>query len=140
MAEKRFIIFWNAELYDDSWCKEVGSDFFTKDNGFSESDICEVENLDIGGMYKGNNISDEVRIIRLQDEVIKKYSVVFWEKESVWVRRRVEVETGKEPTAENLDEILGTHSVDYVQEDYYWETSEHEQYDFENDFHVEERS
>ena len=69
-----------------------------------------------------------------------KYSVEFWEKESVWVRRRVEVETDKEPTAENIEEILGTQSVDYMQEDYDWETSEHEQYDFETDFHVEERS
>lgn len=67
-----------------------------------------------------------------------KYNVSFWEKESVWIRRTVEIETDEKPTEENLDELLATKPCDYKQADYEWDTSEHEQYDFDTDFHVEE--
>ena len=67
-----------------------------------------------------------------------KYNVSFWEKESVWVRRRVVIETDEKPTEENLDEFFATKTCDFIQADYDWETSEHEQYDFETDFEVEE--
>lgn len=69
---------------------------------------------------------------------MKKYNVSFWEKESVWVRRTVEIETDEKPTEENLDEFLSTKHCDYKQSDYDWETSDHEQYDFDTDFEVEE--
>lgn len=67
-----------------------------------------------------------------------KYNVSFWEKESVWVLRRVVIETDEKPTEENLDEFFATKPCDFIQADYDWETSEHEQYDFETDFEVEE--
>lgn len=66
-----------------------------------------------------------------------RYIVEFWEQQSVWVRHRVEVETDKVPTAENMREILETESVNYIQSDYNWESSENHDYDFETDFCVE---
>lgn len=67
---------------------------------------------------------------------MKKYKVSYWEKESVWVRRTVTVESEEKPNEENFDSLLGT--ADYEQADYDWNTAEHEEYDFENDFDVEE--
>lgn len=66
---KQFIIFWHADSYGaDAWCKEVDLDFFTLEHGFDEADIKAVNNLDIGEMYNGNSMADDVRIIRLKGE------------------------------------------------------------------------
>ena len=56
----------------------------------------------------------------------------------MWIRRTVEIETDEKPTEENLDELLATKPCDYKQADYEWETSQHEEYDFDTDFEVEE--
>lgn len=68
-----------------------------------------------------------------------KYVVNYWQKESVWCRRQVIFESDTQPTAKNMEYILVNNpTVDYVQQDYDWETSETEDYDFETDFEVEE--
>lgn len=68
----------------------------------------------------------------------KKYEVSYWEKESVWVRRRVEIEADEKPTPENMKKLIETSNIDYLQTDYSWETSDTEDYDFDTDFEVEE--
>lgn len=69
---------------------------------------------------------------------MKKYEIRYWEKESVWVRRRTIVEANEKPTIENVCELLESGDCDYLQSDYAWETAEHECYDFETDLEVEE--
>lgn len=69
---------------------------------------------------------------------MKTYTVEFWEKQSVWIRQRAEIKTDVEPTKENIEDMLNKCPVDYVQDDYAWETSQTEAYDFDTDFKVEE--
>ena len=69
---------------------------------------------------------------------MKKYKVSYWEQESVWVRRTIEVESETKPTPKHAKVIILTNPVDYTQADYDWETSEHLCYDFDTDFEVEE--
>lgn len=67
-----------------------------------------------------------------------KYQISYWEQESVWVRRTVQVECEEKPTPKHAKVIILTNPTDYIQSDYDWETSEHLCYDFETDFEVEE--
>lgn len=68
-----------------------------------------------------------------------KYKVSYWERESVWVRRTIEVESETKPTEKNIEYIIVNNpTVEYFMNDYAWETSEHEEYDFDTDFEVEE--
>lgn len=68
-----------------------------------------------------------------------KYDVAYWEKETVWVRRRAIVESDKKPTKDTIEGLLeGDGDVDFYESDYNYETSEHDEYDFDTDFEVEE--
>lgn len=69
---------------------------------------------------------------------MKKYKVSYWEKESVWVRRETIVEAKETPTKENIQELIESGNCDYLQADYNWETSEHEEYDFDTDLEIEQ--
>lgn len=66
------------------------------------------------------------------------YKITYWEQESVWVERCTMVETKHDlkKAVEDGDEKLLRDAIeegviDYVQADYNWETSEHEDYDFD---------
>lgn len=70
---------------------------------------------------------------------MKTYEITYWEKESVWVERRTIVKTDhdlnkavKDGDEQLLKEAIEDDAVDYPQADYNWETSEHEDYDFED--------
>ena len=73
---------------------------------------------------------------------MKKYEIRYWEKESVWVYRTVEVPLDKDPrkmTEKELKDVIEQNEdVDFLDGDYNWETAETEKYDFKNDFKVEE--
>ena len=73
---------------------------------------------------------------------MKRYEVQFWEKETVWVKRTIEIPTDKDfeklSNDEKIEEIETNEDVDWLDGDYNWETSEIVEYDFENDFKVKE--
>lgn len=69
---------------------------------------------------------------------MKKYNVEYWEKQTVWVRQRVAIETDEKPTPENMEKLLANENVDFLQSDYSWETSDTSEYDFNTDFEAEE--
>lgn len=68
---------------------------------------------------------------------MKTYEITYWEKESVWVKRRTIVKTKhdlhkavEDRDEQLLKEVVEDNAVDYIQADYDWETSEHEDYYF----------
>lgn len=69
---------------------------------------------------------------------MKKYEIQYWEKESVWVRRKTIIESETQPTQQNAQELIETGNCDYIDADYDWETSETLDYDFKTDFKAEE--
>lgn len=73
---------------------------------------------------------------------MKKYEIRYWEKESVWVYRTVEVLLDKDPkkmTEEELKDLIEQNEdVEFMDGDYDWETSETLDYNFKDDFKVEE--
>lgn len=73
---------------------------------------------------------------------MKKYEIRYWEKESVWVYRTVEVPLDKDPkemTEEELKDVIEQNEdVDFLDGDYDWETSETLDYNFKDDFRSEE--
>lgn len=73
---------------------------------------------------------------------MKKYEIRYWEKESVWVYRTVEVPLDKDPkkmTEEELKDLIERNEdVEFLDGDYSWETSETLDYNFKDDFKVEE--
>lgn len=69
---------------------------------------------------------------------MKTYEITYWEKETVWVRRRTIVKTKhdlnkavEDGDEELLKDAIEYNAVDYVEADYDWETVEHEDYDFD---------
>ena len=73
---------------------------------------------------------------------MKKYEIRYWEKESVWVYRTVEVPLDKDPkemTEEELKDLIEQNEdVEFMDGDYDWETSETLDYNFKDDFRSEE--
>lgn len=73
---------------------------------------------------------------------MKKYEIRYWEKESVWVYRTVEVPLDKDPkgmTEEELKNLIEQNEdVEFMDGDYDWETSETLDYNFKDDFRSEE--
>lgn len=73
---------------------------------------------------------------------MKRYVIQYWEKESVWCRRTIELKTDKDPnklTPEELKkEIEEDGVIDWIDDDYNWETAEVSDYDFKTDFIAEE--
>lgn len=73
---------------------------------------------------------------------MKKYEIRYWERESVWVYRTAQVPLDKDPrkmTEEELKNVIEQNEdVDFMDGDYNWETAETWDYDFKNDFKVEE--
>lgn len=70
----------------------------------------------------------------------KSYAVTFWEKESVWVRRRVDITTDKpKEEIENIvkDGDIYKYSTEVYPGDYHWDTSETLEYDID-DLEIEE--
>ena len=72
----------------------------------------------------------------------KRYRVNYWEKESVWVYRTITLPSEKNPKEMSDDElrqeIEQNEDVEFLDGDYNWETSDILDYDFKNDFKVEE--
>lgn len=72
----------------------------------------------------------------------KRYTIHYWEKESVWVYRTVSMPCDKNPKemsdGELKQEIEQNKDVDFLDCDDNWETSDVLDYDFKNDFKVEE--
>lgn len=73
---------------------------------------------------------------------MKKYEIRYWEKESVWVYRTVEVPLDKDPkemTEKELKDLIEQNEdVEFMDGDYDWETSETLDYNFKDDFRSEE--
>lgn len=73
---------------------------------------------------------------------MKKYEIRYWEKESVWVYRTVQVPLDKDPrkmTEEELKNMIEQNEdVDFLDGEYEWDTSETLDYNFKDDFQVEE--
>lgn len=73
---------------------------------------------------------------------MKKYEIRYWEKESVWVYRTIEVPLDKDPkemTEEELKDLIEQNEdVEFLDGDYDWETSETLDYNFKDDFRSEE--
>ena len=73
---------------------------------------------------------------------MKKYEIRYWEKESVWVYRTMEVPLDKDPkdmTEEELKDLIEQNEdVEFLDGDYNWETSETLDYNFKDDFRSEE--
>ena len=70
----------------------------------------------------------------------KKYCITFWEKESVWVKRTVEVMSEKVLNPDDKESIVDAieyGDVECIESDYAWETSDHVCYDLE-DVQIEE--
>ena len=66
------------------------------------------------------------------------YKITYWEQESVWVERCTMVETKhdlkkaiEDGNEEILKKVIEDDAIDYIQADYNWETTQHEDYDFE---------
>lgn len=65
----------------------------------------------------------------------KKYCITFWEKESVWVKRTVEVSSEKVLNTDDKESIIDAieySDTEYIESDYAWETSDHVCYDLES--------
>lgn len=73
---------------------------------------------------------------------MKKYEIRYWEKESVWVYRTAQVPLDKDPKEMTEDELRNVieqnEDVEFLDGDYSWETSNTEEYNFKDDFQVEE--
>ena len=64
----------------------------------------------------------------------KTYRITFWEKESVWVERTVEVMSEKDLNPDDKESIVDAieeGATEYLESDYAWETSDHVCYDLE---------
>lgn len=69
---------------------------------------------------------------------MKKYKISYWEQESVWVRRTIQVKCKEKPTSKHIKTMIKTDQINYIHSDYNLETTEHLKYDFDTDFEVEE--
>ena len=73
---------------------------------------------------------------------MKKYEVQYWEKEAVWVKRTVIIPSDKDVSKMTEDElqneIESNEDVEWLEGDYNYESTRILEYDFKNDFSVEE--
>lgn len=67
---------------------------------------------------------------------MRQYEISYWEKETVWVKRRTIVDTGHDLSAKPVDEqelkeAIENDAIEELEADYDWETMAHDDYDFD---------
>ena len=65
--EKQFICAWDAQVYSGNTVQLHGLDFFRKEIGYTESDIENIRNLNIGEFYYPHDITNSHVVVRVTD-------------------------------------------------------------------------